>query len=79
MKPRNMTEAEVASITNPYAPEFSKIGRAKIPTSSPLKPKEKSVDNRSASGRRGKTRRTLSILSNYSFSPRNTFFSIKRY
>jgi len=69
MKPRSMMEAEVASITSPYAPYLSKMGRAKIPTSSPPKFREKSVDDKSATGRRGKIRRTLSILSNSSFLP----------
>ncbi len=64
---RNMIEAEAASITSPIGPQYSKIGRAKSPTSSPPKPKEKSVDNKSAAGSNGKTRRNLSILSKSSF------------
>jgi hypothetical protein len=62
-----MIEAEVASITRPVGPYFVKTGRAKTPTSSPPKPREKSVDNRSATGRTGKTRRILSTLSKSSF------------
>jgi len=40
------------------------MGRARIPTSSPPKRREKRVDNKSAAGSRGRIRSVLSTLSN---------------
>jgi len=69
MRQRKMMEVQIASIPNPGNPYDVNTERAKIPTSSPPKLIEKTVESRSANGRKGKTRRTQSTLSIFHLSP----------